>query len=355
MKINDLLTKVQEEGASDLHITVGVPPTLRIHGELVPILDMPNLTADDTKKIAMEIIEKDEMRKELSAKGEVDLAYSSPNLGRYRVNAFKQRGAYAVAMRNVVTEIPSMDSLGLPTEMLQKLASNTRGLVLVTGPTGSGKSTTLATMIDYINRTRKCHILTLEEPIEYLHKHRISIVNQREIGTDSMSYAASLRAALREDPDVILVGEMRDPETISTAITAAETGHLVLSTLHTLGASQTIDRIIDVFPPYQQDQIRIQLASMLKGVMSQQLLIKSDNQGRCLAHEIMINSPAISNLIREGKTFQIGSHIQTGRSQGMQTMDSSLVNLYKQGLITMEQVINHSFVPEEIHRLINAV
>ena len=355
MKISDLLIKVQEEGASDLHITAGVPPTLRIHGELTPILDMPSLTPEDTKKLTMEIIEKDEMRKELAARGEVDLAFSRSGLGRYRVNAFMQRGAYAVAMRNVVTEIPSMDSLGLPTEILQKLAGNTRGLVLVTGPTGSGKSTTLATMIDYINSTRKCHILTLEEPIEYLHKHRMSIVNQREIGTDSMSYAASLRAALREDPDVILVGEMRDPETISTAITAAETGHLVLSTLHTLGASQTIDRIIDVFPPYQQDQIRVQLASMLKGVMSQQLLIKSDNQGRCLAHEIMINSPAISNLIREGKTFQIGSHIQTGRGQGMQAMDASLVSLYKQGFISMEQVINHSFVPEEIHRLLNVV
>lgn len=355
IKLEDLLTEVEKAGASDLHITAGVPPTLRVNGELVPVAGMPKLTLSETKRLAMEIIADDDLKQELAEKGEVDLAYSKKDFGRYRVNAYMQRGAYAVAMRHVVTGIPSMQSLGLPEEILESLANNTRGLILITGPTGSGKSTTLATMVDYINKTRKCHILTLEEPIEYLHRHRMSIVNQREIGRDSLSYAAGLRAALREDPDVILVGEMRDPETIATAITAAETGHLVLSTLHTLGASQTIDRIIDVFPPYQQDQIRIQLASMLKGVMSQQLLIKADNQGRCLAYEIMMSTPAISNLIREGKTYQIGSHIQTGRRQGMQAMDASLVSLYKQGLITMDQVRNHSFQPEEIHRLINAV
>ncbi|NLI90288.1 MAG: type IV pilus twitching motility protein PilT [Epulopiscium sp.] len=354
MQINDLVRRVVEEGASDLHITVGVPPMLRVHGQLIP-MDAPILTPADTKRLVMEVIRQDHLRKQLQEYGQVDLAYGVKDYGRYRVNAYMQRGAYAMAMRYVVTEIPTMESLGLPVETLESLADNTRGLVLVTGPTGSGKSTTLATMIDYINRTRKCHILTLEDPIEYLHNHRTSVVNQREIGTDSRDYAAALRAALREDPDVILVGEMRDPETIATAITAAETGHLVLSTLHTLGASQTIDRIIDVFPPFQQEQIRIQLASMLKGVMSQQLLVNKDGDGRCLASEIMLNTPAVSNLIRESKTYQIGSHIQTGKKQGMQDMDASLISLYKRGLITMEQVRSHAFVPEEIHRLINAV
>lgn len=355
MKIDDLLMKIQETGASDLHITVGVPPTLRIHGELMPISDMPILTPADTKRLAMEVIAKDDLKKQLAENGEVDLAFGIQGFGRYRVNVYMQRGTHAIAMRSVAAEMPSMERLGLPVEILERLSNNTRGLVLVTGPTGSGKSTTLATMIDYINKTRKCHILTLEEPIEFLHTHKMSIVNQREIGADSKTYAASLRAALREDPDVILVGEMRDPETISTAITAAETGHLVLSTLHTLGASQTIDRIIDVFPPHQQDQIRIQLASMLKGVISQQLLPTVDDKGRCLAYETMMSTPAISNLIREGKTFQIGSHIQTGRRQGMQAMDASLVGLYRRGIITMEQVKNHSSVPDEIHRLLNGV
>lgn len=352
LTIEELLIKVQETGASDLHITANAMPTLRVDGELVAILGMEKLSLKDTESLAMEILEKDGLKKILKEKGEVDFAYCKQSFGRYRVNIYKQKDTYAIAMRHIKANIPSMESLGLPVEILEGLCGNTRGLILITGPTGSGKSTTLATMIDYINRTRRCHILTLEEPIEYLHEHKESIVSQREIGRDSLSYAAGLRAALREDPDVILVGEMRDPETIATAITAAETGHLVFSTLHTLGTSQTIDRIIGAFPPYEKDQIRTQLASMLKGVMSQQLMVKSDTQGRCLAYEVMMNTPAISNLIREGKTYQIVSHLQTGRKMGMQTMDTSLMSLYEEGLITVDQVKNHSFQPEEVERLI---
>jgi len=352
MEIQDLLSMTKKMGASDLHITVGIPPVLRIHGELKR-LEVPPLMPADTERLVYSLFDEDTLKQRFEEHGEVDFAYGKPNLGRYRVNAYRQRGTCAVALRNVATKVPTMESLGLPSAILQKLAKNTRGLVLVTGPTGSGKSTTLATMIDYINQTRRCHILTLEDPIEYLHKHNKSIVNQREIGIDTKDYGIALRAALREDPDVILVGEMRDTETIATAITAAETGHLVLSTLHTLGASQTIDRIIDVFQPEQQEQIRVQLANLLQGVMSQQLLTNVDARGRSIAYEIMLTTSAISNLIREGKSYQINSHIQTSGKLGMQTMDISLMKLYKQGRITLEQVLNHAFVPGEIKRMLN--
>lgn len=354
MEVMELLLATKKMGASDLHITVGIPPVLRIHGQLKR-LDMPQLKPEDTEKLVKELLYNDILKEKFKKHGEVDFAFGMPDIGRYRVNVYKQRGTCAAALRNVATVIPSMESLGLPRPILQELASNTRGLVLVTGPTGSGKSTTLATMIEYINQTRPCHILTLEDPIEYLHKHDQSIVNQREIGIDTQGYGVALRAALREDPDVILVGEMRDTETIATAITAAETGHLVLSTLHTLGASQTIDRIIDVFPPFQQEQIKVQLANILKGVMSQQLLTRTDTSGRCIAYEIMLSTPAISNLIREGKSYQINSHIQTGGKIGMQTMDSNLMALYKQGHITLDQAINHAFVPGEIKRLLGVL
>lgn len=352
MNIRDLLSTTKEMMASDLHITVGIPPMIRLHGEL-QALDMPKLKPEDTELLIQELLYNDVLRDKFQEHGEVDFAFGLTELGRYRVNVYRQRGTCAAALRNVATVVPSMESLGLPRPILEELALNTRGLVLVTGPTGSGKSTTLATMVDHINKTRKCHILTLEDPIEYLHKHDQSIVNQREIGIDTKNYAVALRAALREDPDVILVGEMRDIETIATAITAAETGHLVLSSLHTLGASQTVDRIIDVFPSFQQEQIKVQLANMLRGVMSQQLLPRVDNQGRCLAYEIMLNNPAISNLIREGKSYQINSHIQTGGNMGMQSMDSHLVKLYRQGYISLEQVMNHSVTPGEITRLLN--
>ena len=279
----------------------------------------------------------------------MDFSYASPGYGRFRVNAYKQRGTFGMALRIIPLEIPSMESLGLPA-VLNDLARLPRGLILVTGPTGSGKSTTLASMIDQINKERNCHILTLEDPLEYLHKHQKAIVNQREIGSDSLSFSNALRAALREDPDVILVGEMRDLETISIAITAAETGHLVLSTLHTNGAAKTIDRVVDVFPPHQQQQVKVQLASVIQAVISQQLLPKGDGKGRVAALEIMVATPAIRNLIREGKNYQIDTAIQTGAALRMQTMDSALTNLYKRGIITKEVALTQAFNHDEIKK-----
>ncbi len=351
MHIDELLYIGDEKKASDLHITVGIPPRLRVYGNLVS-LDMPPLSYDDTKILAEQLLmENASLYEVLLERGEVDFSYAVPNLGRYRVNIFKQRGSYAMALRTISINIPTMDQLGLPKQVLEGLSSHARGLVLVTGPTGSGKSTTLATMINYINEKRKAHVLTLEDPIEYLHKHKNCIVNQREIGTDSKNYASALRAALREDPDVIFVGEMRDLETISTAITAAETGHLVLSTLHTIGAAQTIDRILDVFPPHQQQQVKTQLANIIKGVVSQQLIPRIDVKGRCVALEIMIGNAAIANLVREGKTHQIYSQMQTGAQFGMVTMDTSLVKLYKQGRISLQDAMSYSQVRDEFKRL----
>lgn len=352
MDINELLEIVDENKASDLHITTGIPPTIRVDGSLVQ-LDMPSLSHEQSKELIEPLLHKDDYTcKKFEENGEVDFSYAIPKIGRFRVNVFKQRGTYAAALRLVGTKIPSMEELGLPRPILESLSNNTRGLVLVTGPTGSGKSTTLATMVNYINEKRKGHILTLEDPIEYLHKHKNSIVNQREIGIDSKSYSDALRAALREDPDVILVGEMRDLETISTAVTAAETGHLVLSTLHTIGAPQTIERIIDAFPPHHQQQIKVQLSTILKGVISQQLLPRSDIKGRCVALEIMVCNPAISNLIREGKTHQIYSQMQTGGVNGMVTMDSSIVKLYRERKISLETGNNHAQLKEEFKRLL---
>lgn len=353
MYIEELLDVVIREKASDLHITAGVPPMVRVNGILVKI-NVPPLTTEDVEKLIHQLIPNEELRERYYEKGEVDFSYAVTDFGRYRVNVFRQRGSSAAALRAVGTTIPTMEQLGLPKKVLEGLSDNTRGLVLITGPTGSGKSTTLATMINYINERRKCHILTLEDPIEYLHKHKNSIVNQREIGLDTLNYANALRAALREDPDVILVGEMRDLETIATAITAAETGHLVLSTLHTIVAPQTIDRIIDVFPPHQQQQVKVQLSNILKGVVSQQLLPRIDISGRCVALEIMIANAAISNLIREGKTHQIYSHIQTSASSGMVTMDASLVKLYRQGKISLETARMYSQIPDEFKRLMES-
>lgn len=289
--------------------------------------------------------------KELDEIGEIDFSYSSPGIGRFRVNAYKQRGSYGMALRVIPLTIPTMESLGLP-KVISDIARLPRGLVLVTGPTGSGKSTTLASMIDQINRERACHILTLEDPLEYLHKHKKAMVNQREIGSDSASFASALRGALREDPDVILVGEMRDLETIGIAITAAETGHLVLSTLHTNGAAKTIDRVIDVFPPHQQQQIRVQLASVIQAIVSQQLLPRSDGKGRVGAYEIMIATPAIRNLIREDKIHQIDTSIQTGAKLQMQTMDSSLIDLYTRGLILKDVALTQAINPEDMKKYV---
>lgn len=334
--IEELLSIAAEHGASDVHITVGVPPKMRINGALYN-MDYPALFPQDTEPIIMSIM--DRRRKEIfDETGEVDFSISVPQIGRYRVNIFKQRGSMAASLRVVGTDIPTADSLGVP-KAVQELYSKRRGLVLVTGPTGSGKSTTLASLINLINSERTDHIITLEDPIEYLHNHKKSMINQREVGLDTMSYAAALRAALREDPDVILVGEMRDLDTISIAITAAETGHLVFSTLHTIGAASTIDRVIDVFPTHQQQQIRIQLSMVLEAVISQQLIPTSDGKGRVAAFEVMLANAAIKNMIREGKTYQIQSMIQTNGKLGMITMDDALYNLYRMGKITGEQAL----------------
>ena len=335
--IDELLKIGKENGASDVHITVGIPPKMRVNGELVD-MNYPKLMPEDTEAIISPMLS--ERQKEiLKRDGEADFSFSIPALGRYRVNAFNQRGSLAAAIRLVGTQIPKPEDLGLPKSVID-LYNKKRGLILVTGPTGSGKSTTLASLINRINENRKAHIITLEDPIEYLHQHKLSMVNQREVGLDTMSYANALRAALREDPDVILVGEMRDLETISIAITAAETGHLVLSTLHTIGAASTIDRIIDVFPPHQQQQIRIQLSMVLEAVISQQLIPTADRHHRVEAFEVMLMSVAIKNLIREAKTFQIESMIQTSKKSGMITMDDALYELCMMGHITSEQAIN---------------
>jgi len=338
MDTKDLLIKAVEMKSSDLHIVTGVPATIRVNGRLTHI-DESILHPEDTERFVKDIINRQQWEV-LNKKGEVDFSYSIPGVQRFRVNAYRQRNTYSVAMRLVNTNIPTFEDLGLP-NVIKTLANCNSGLVLVTGPTGSGKSTTLASMVDMINNTKDRHIITLEDPIEYLFRHNKSIIQQREIGVDSINFANALRACLRQDPDVILVGEMRDYDTISIALTAAETGHLVFSTLHTIGASNTVDRIIDVFPSHQQQQIRIQLAMTLQGVISQQLITKADGKGRAVAVEIMIANAAVSNMIREGKGHQLNSIIQSGGSLGMRTMDDSLNELYKQGKITGESALDY--------------
>jgi len=349
--MEQLLQQAVKSGASDLHITVGVPPTLRINGKLVP-MDHPILAVKDTEKLFIAIT-KAEQQLYFKEHGEIDFSYAIFGLSRFRVNAFRQRGSVAIVIRVVNENVPTLDQLGHPA-ILKTLAGQARGLVLVTGPTGSGKSTTLAAMINLINSERSCHILTLEDPIEYLHKHNKSIVNQREMHSDTQSFTIALRAALREDPDVILVGEMRDPETIATAITAAETGHLVFATLHTGSAAQTIDRIIDAFPAHQQQQIRIQLSVTLQGIVAQQLLARVDQQGRVAALEILIATPAVRNIIREGKTHQLTSVIQTGAKFGMQPMDIALRDLYRRGTVSYAEALMHAIDEETFARLANS-
>ena len=345
--LNELISQAVSLNASDLHLTVGIPPTARIDGQLHPMGE-EKCMPPDIEAMAMSVL--DDTHKEiLQRNGEVDLAYSVPGKGRYRLNIFRQRGVLAMAVRVLNTRIPSPEELGLP-DVLLTMCQKKRGLVLVTGPTGSGKSTTLASLINIINHTTNQHIITLEDPIEYLHRHNKSIVNQREMGSDSQNYAAALRAALREDPDVILVGEMRDLETISTAITAAETGHLVFSTLHTVGAANTIDRIVDVFPPYQQQQIRTQLADVLECVVSQQLIPRQNREGRVAAIEVMLSNSAIRNHIRESKTFQIASVMQTNRKLGMITMDDALLELYHAGDISLEKALSYAQDPVALRK-----
>lgn len=349
MNLNELLDITLREGASDLHLTVGIAPMIRVNGDLISV-NANRLTMLDTEHYVKEILNENDIEIYLE-KGEIDTSYSIAGLGRFRVNIFKQRGSDALAIRVVALIIPALVDLGFPT-VIKELTEKQRGLVLVTGPTGSGKSTTLAAMINEINTTRAAHIITLEDPVEYLHKHDKSIINQREIGKDSLNYQNALKAVLREDPDVILVGEMRDIETISIAITAAETGHLVFSTLHTIGAAKTIDRVIDVFPPHQQQQIKVQLAAVLQGIISQQLLPKAFDEGRVAALEIMIATPAIQNLIREGKSHQIESSVQTGGKFGMKTMDMALSELVKKGLISTEIALTYAVDRDILEKMI---
>lgn len=346
-ELKELLNNTIKNGASDLHLTVGLPPTVRINGKLKRMGE-DKLTPLELKEFSKQILE--DKYSQYNEIGEMDTSYSVAGIGRFRVNIFKQRNSDAIAIRVIALKIPTLDDLKHP-KVIKDIIKKQRGLVLVTGPTGSGKSTTLAAIINEINNTKENHIITLEDPIEYLHKHNKSIINQREIGKDSISYKNALKAILREDPDVILVGEMRDLETISIAITAAETGHLVFSTLHTVGVAKTIDRIIDVFPPHQQQQIRIQLAAVLQGVISQQLVPTKDDDDRVAALELMVATPGIQNLIREGKTHQIESAIQTGGKYGMKTMDMSLSELYKKGIISLDTALTYAVDTETIKRI----
>lgn len=328
-----ILREAVERQASDVHLTVGIPPHVRIDGRLIP-LPYPALTAKDCWHLAKELLDEKAWSKFLDA-GEYDGAYSVSGLSRFRLNIFRQRGTVSLALRVIPFRIPSLDELGLP-EVTRHLIKRSHGLLLVTGPTGSGKSTTLAAMVDELNRTVSRHIITLEDPIEYLHPHRKSIVVQREVGLDTKTFAAGLRAALREDPDVILVGEMRDTDTVATALTAAETGHLVLATLHTPDAAQAIERMINVFPPGQQDQIRFQIASALIAVYAQRLLPRRDGKGRVAAVEVLVNNPAVANMIRTEKVHHLHTAMQTGTEYGMRTMEQDLDRLMAAGTIRRE-------------------
>jgi len=347
--IDELLHLTVEKGASDLHLAVGIPPMLRIDGKLTPT-NYTRLTALDSQRLVYDILTDEQIQK-FEMTYELDCSYSIAKLSRFRVNLFKDKGTVASALRVIPTRIPTIGDLGLP-KVLEDLTKKRRGLILVTGPTGSGKSTTLAAMINAINSERPEHIITIEDPIEYLHTHRRGIVNQRELGMDTKSFGNALKASLREDPDVILVGEMRDLETIGTAISCAETGHLVFATLHTNNAPQTVDRMVDVFPPEQQEQIRFMLSNNLEAVICQQLVPKAGTPGRVAALEIMIASAAIRNLIREAKAHQLTSVIQTSANLGMQTMDQCLRDHYQKGLITYEEGLSRAMNPEEFKSMV---
>jgi twitching motility protein PilT len=348
--IDDLLRDMLEKGASDLHVCVGVPPVVRVDGKLTP-LGYAKLTAPDTQRLVYDILTDEHIRR-FEERWELDFSYTVQKVARFRVNVFKDKGSIAAAFRLIPTKIPTIRELGLP-PVLEQLTRKPRGLILVTGPTGSGKSTTLAAMINQINGERSTHIISIEDPIEYLHPHRFSIINQRELGQDTKEFAGALRSALREDPDVILVGEMRDLDTMTNAIQAAETGHLVLATLHTSSAAQTVDRIVDAFPATQQEQIRLMLSNSIEAVLCQQLLPRAGQPGRVCAMEVMTATPAIRNLIREAKTHQIGSIIQTSASAGMMTMDQHLRELYQKGLVSFDEVIKVAMNPDELQSMVN--
>ena len=347
----ELISTVLRSGASDLHITAGTPPLMRLHGALQP-LKGPVLTPVDTRELIYGILTQDQAKR-LETDLEIDFSYAVPGAARFRVNAYFQRGSLAAALRVVPTVIKPLEELGLPSS-LHAWTTKHRGLVLVTGPTGSGKSTTLASLINEINETRSCHIMTVEDPIEFLHTSKHSMVNQREVGADTRSFPAALRSALRQDPDVIMVGEMRDLETIQIALTAAETGHLVFATLHTSDAPQTIDRVIDVFPPFQQQQVRVMLANALEGICCQQL-VPTVSGGRVVVCEVLMPTPGVRNLIREGKTHQIYSAIQTGSQFGMQSLDASLAALVRAGMITQREAGERASNDEELARLLGRV
>ena len=349
MDIAELLKYAVESGASDLHLTVARPPMVRVSGQLIPGGQDTQLSADDTKALIYSILTDDQKAK-FEEEHELDFSIGIPGVSRFRVNVFMQRGCVAGVFRAIGENIPSVEDLGL-SDTVRQLALLPRGLVVVTGPTGSGKSTTLAAMVNLVNQEKDGHIVTIEDPIEFVHPHIRCTINQRELGNDTHSFPRALKSVLREDPNVILVGEMRDLETIAAALTLAETGHLVLSTLHTQGAPQTVDRIIDVFPPYQQEQIRVMLAASLKGVISQILLPRADGVGRIAAREVLIVTPGISAIIREGKTHQLYSAIQTGGREGMCTMEQSLHQLQEAGLIRLEDALSKANHPQELRNL----
>lgn len=350
MSINDLLEQALERGASDMHIMVGVPPVIRVDGILIQLTETP-LRPENTRHLVEQILQEKHYAL-LKEKGEVDFSYSVPGMGRFRINVFQQRGTMGIAIRIIDTQVPLLSELGLP-DIVARLTMRPKGLILVAGPASSGKTTTLAAMINLINMESRCHIITLEDPIEYLHSHKKSIISQREIGSDSESFPNALRAALRQDPDVIMVGEMNDLDTISVALTAAETGHLVLASTHTLNAPLTINRIIEAYPSSQQEQFRVQLANNLVGIVAQRLLPRKDGQGRVAAVEFLAVTPAVRNLIREGKIHQIHMVMQTGAKSGMRTMDNHLQQLFLQGLIKAEDVLENAADRTSMSRFIS--
>jgi len=345
IQMDDLLQVVVDEGASDLHIRVGVPPVIRLHGAMLP-MDLPVLTPEDTEGLMKAITSESHIQK-VREQGGTDFGFAFGDMARFRVSVFKSKGNHGLVLRQIPNKLLSLEQIGLPPS-IKDLLFRPRGLILVTGPTGSGKTTTLASMIDVVNTERDCHIITVEDPIEYYHPHKKSIVTQREIGVDVPDFAEALRRGLRQDPDCILVGEMRDLETMEAAITAAETGHLVFATLHTTGAARTVDRIVDAFPTDQQEQIRTQLAATILAVISQLLLVRNDGKGRVAVFEIMITTPSIQALIRDNKTFRITSDIQTGAKFGMVTLDSNLMSLYERGLISYGDLITKAQDPTSV-------
>jgi twitching motility protein PilT len=343
---------MHEKKASDLHLTAGVPPILRIDGKLMST-NYSKLTSEMCQKLIYSVLT-DKQKEKFEDTNELDLSFGIKDIGRIRMNVFRQRGSVAAALRAIPTTPPSFEVLGLP-KIVYQIVNLPKGLVLVTGPTGAGKTTTLASIINYINENRNAHIITIEDPIEYVFHHKNCIINQREVGTDTESFATALKYILREDPDIILIGEMRDLETISAALSIAETGHLVFATLHTTDAVSTVNRIVDVFPPHQQQQVRVQLSFVLQAVLSQQLLLHASGKGRVLACEVLVATPAVRNLIREGKPEQIYTHLQTGAKYGMQTMNQSLFELYQRRLITYDEAISSSTDPEELKKLIQKI